>query len=355
LPETAHGGFAKKAALAGALAKSNLGIKGNPYRLIYAVTYACNMQCKRCLIWKKKPKNELSLEEIEAFFRNSKGLCWIDLTGGEPSLRKDIFEIIPAIFENSPNLSLFHFPTNGFLTDRVHQMALESLKFKPERFLVTISLDGPEELHDKLHGKRKAWEHAVSTYRLLSSIKQKGFEVKFGYTASNENAGMLEETFLALKQEIPKLLPSDLHFNLTHFSKHYYGNDRLEEKLDTERISKDINFLRRHPGYLGLSRLFLQKYISLAETYLASGLTQTPCTALSSFYFMAPDGSVFPCTIFGERLGNIRDYCFSAEKIFGRTKAKALRKKIVQGSCPQCWSPCQAYPSLADCIPRLFF
>ncbi|MFH1234316.1 MAG: radical SAM protein [Candidatus Diapherotrites archaeon] len=353
MPDRVFMGLAKKAALAGALARPNLGISGKPYKLIYAVTYKCNMKCKQCLIWKKKPRNELSLGEIESFFRNSQGLCWVDLTGGEPALRKDIFEIIPAIFENSKKLSMFHFPTNGFLTDRIYQMALESLKFRPEKFAVTISLDGPETLHDRLHGRKNSWQHAVSTYKLLSSIKQKGFEVKFAYTASNHNAGMLAETFLALREEVPELRPEDMHFNLAHFSKHYYGNSGLEEKLDAGKISRDIAFLRKSPGSLGVTRLFGQKYLSLAGPYLASGITPVPCTALSSFFFMAPDGSVFPCTIFGECLGNIRDHGFSTERLFGRAKYGVALKKIREGNCPQCWSPCQAYPSLAGSIPRL--
>ena len=40
----------------------------HPYKLTFAITNKCNLRCKTCHIWEKKPAGELSSEEIDKFF-----------------------------------------------------------------------------------------------------------------------------------------------------------------------------------------------------------------------------------------------------------------------------------------------
>ena len=54
----------------------------------------------------------MKLDELEKIFKNLRGLNWIDLTGGEVTLRRDIIEVIKVIIKNSKNLSIFHISTN---------------------------------------------------------------------------------------------------------------------------------------------------------------------------------------------------------------------------------------------------
>ena len=51
--------------------------------------------------------------------RENPNITWADLTGGEIFLRPDIDEILEAVVTGWRRLAILHFPTNGFLTDRI--------------------------------------------------------------------------------------------------------------------------------------------------------------------------------------------------------------------------------------------
>jgi molybdenum cofactor biosynthesis enzyme MoaA len=105
--------------LARRAAAANLGRLDFPFKLTFCVTFWCNYRCETCNIWKMKPRDELGLDEIERFLRRAPDLLWIDLTGGEVTLRKDFPQVCEAVIESCPDLMLLHFPTNGYLTDKV--------------------------------------------------------------------------------------------------------------------------------------------------------------------------------------------------------------------------------------------
>ena len=106
-------------ALAKAAFKANLGRLDAPFKLTFCLTFWCNYRCQTCNIWKMKPRDELTLDEIRRFFQKSGKFLWVDLTGGEVTLRKDFIDICHAVIDGNPDLLLLHFPTNGYLTDKV--------------------------------------------------------------------------------------------------------------------------------------------------------------------------------------------------------------------------------------------
>jgi len=90
-----------------------------PYKLTFCITYWCNYRCKTCNIWQRKPKDELTLDEIKKFFEKSNRFNWIDFTGGEVWLRKDFIDIVESALLHCKNLVMVHFPTNGFMTEQI--------------------------------------------------------------------------------------------------------------------------------------------------------------------------------------------------------------------------------------------
>ena len=83
-------------ALAARAARANFVRPPFPYKLTFCVTYWCNYKCQTCNIWKMKPRDELRTDEIRRFFERSSGFSWVDITGGEVSLRKDFVDICEA-------------------------------------------------------------------------------------------------------------------------------------------------------------------------------------------------------------------------------------------------------------------
>jgi len=119
-------------ALAKAALRANLGRLDFPFKLTFCLTFWCNYRCTTCNIWKMAPRDELSLDEIRRFFARSGRFLWIDLTGGEVTLRKDFIDICHAVIDGCPDLLLLHFPTNGYLTDKV-VAAAKAITTRPGR------------------------------------------------------------------------------------------------------------------------------------------------------------------------------------------------------------------------------
>lgn len=317
-----------------------------PYKLTFCVTYWCNYKCKTCNIWQKHPKDELTTEEIETFFARSNKFNWIDFTGGEVWLRKDFTQIVGAAIRNCKNLVLLHFPTNGYLTDRIVSGVEEIIKMRPPKFVVTISMDGDEAVNDYVRGKEGGWRRQIETYKQLHAMK--GVEVVLGMTLSSLNATEYDKAFAAVKAECPWLKPKDFHFNVVHESGHYYDNANSDIGIkDKEQI---INEIRRYKKSRGIPLTpidFIERrYLNNAETYLQTGDTPMRCHALHSSCFVDSWGYVYPCGMFDAKVESLRDHNFDLEYIWNLEKTRQMQKEIWNYECPQCWTPCEANQSL---------
>ena len=141
-----------------------------PYKLTFCITFWCNYRCQTCNIWEMRPRDELGLDEIRHFFQRSSRFLWVDLTGGEVFLRKDFVEICEAVLTSCRNLILLHFPTNGYLTDKIVTQVREIRKMRPERLIITVSTDGDEAMNDEIRGVQGGWRRQIETFRRLREI-----------------------------------------------------------------------------------------------------------------------------------------------------------------------------------------
>ena len=173
------------AALAWKAFEANVRRLDHPFKLTFCITYWCNYKCQTCNIWKMKPRDELKLEEIQEFFKKSRDFLWVDLTGGEVTLRKDFVEVAHAVIEHSPNLLLLHFPTNGYLSDKIVENTRRIMERRPEKLIITVSTDGDEAMNDEIRGIEGGWQRQMETFRRLREIP--GVEVVLGMTLSSKN------------------------------------------------------------------------------------------------------------------------------------------------------------------------
>ncbi len=317
-----------------------------PYKLTYAVTYWCNYRCKTCNIWQVRPKDEMKLEEIDRFFHKANRFQWIDLTGGEPWLRKDFVDIAESALRNCRDLIMLHFPTNGYLTDRIVSGVERIMKMKPRRLVVTISTDGDEEVNDEVRGVKGGWRKQIETYRQLHAIP--GVSPVLGMTVSALNADQYDRAFAAAKAECPWLTPTDFHMNIVHESSHYYRN--TDSGVLNQDAEKAIRQVRHYRSLRGISRNpihFLEsRYLKHAEAYLRTGMTPMRCHALHSSCFLDSWGNVYPCAMYEAKVANLREYDFDLEAIWNLPRTRQLQQEIWDYKCPQCWTPCEAYQTL---------
>lgn len=332
--------------LAANIIRSNVKRLPTPYKLTYAITYRCNSRCELCQIWKKPATQELTNHEIQRFFSRNPFFNWIDITGGEVFLRPDLIPIIKTIIETQPNLYLLHMPTNGLLAEKVYETTKQILALKPKRFIISISLDGPKKIHDKLRGIPGGWERAVKTYQLLSTLRSSNFSIYFGCTVSGYNEEYLNEMLIELKQKIPSITHSDIHINVAHQSSHYYANEKKQLEISSKSIKLIQRFLSTQSFSLNPISLLEHFYQQYIPAYISTRKTPLPCKSLSSSLFLSPDGIIYPCSMWSYPLGNIKSYDFKIINMWNTESVKKAILLIQRKKCANCWTPCEAYQTI---------
>lgn len=334
---------------------ARFGTPSAPFKLTWAVTWRCNSRCASCRIWKRPAGVELPPADFEEFFRKNPSLAWLDLTGGEPTLREDLAEIGRAAVALLPGLDLLHFPSNGLLPEKLETAVRGILRARPRRLVVTVSLDGPEAVHDRLRGGEGFFARSLESLRRLRKLESRHFRVFPGMTLSAENFRLVGETARMLEKELKGFDPADLHVNIGEVSEHFYGNAGFDLSFRPAALEE----VRRHAALGGFARrlspagLLERAYLRLAEKYLASGKTPIPCRSGSVSCFIDPAGEIYPCAVDPERLGNIREYGYDLREAWKSEKFAATRARISRGGCPQCWTPCEAYQTLLADFPTL--
>ena len=99
------------------------------------VTYRCNARCDMCHTWKypTKPSEEFSPKVLESLPGNQSK---INITGGEPTLRKDLVDIVDILYSKTNRLEII---SNGSMPDSILKIADKSLSILESLFTAISS------------------------------------------------------------------------------------------------------------------------------------------------------------------------------------------------------------------------
>jgi len=128
------------------------------------LTNRCQCNCEHCGVSKLREaiKGELTVKQIDSLFRDLKlaGCLVVDLFGGEPTLRHDLFDIIERGKSYGFIMSL---ETNGYVIDRAYMERLSATGLDQ----IYLSLDDYRaETHDRIRRKNGSFERAVRALEL---------------------------------------------------------------------------------------------------------------------------------------------------------------------------------------------
>jgi SynChlorMet cassette radical SAM/SPASM protein ScmF len=164
------------------------------YPLAHAYLYltgGCNLRCAHCWISPaysprgEIPGDSLSADDVRKVIDEAGplGLCQVKLTGGEPFLNRNIFEIIEVAAARG--LTIF-IETNATLIDRDAAAFLK--RHGVTSLSVSIDSHRPA-FHDSFRGVKGAFDDAVSGVELLTA---EGISVQLIMSLVSENAGDIE-------------------------------------------------------------------------------------------------------------------------------------------------------------------
>ncbi|MEL9990556.1 MAG: radical SAM protein [Thermoproteus sp.] len=152
------------------------------------VTRACNLSCRHCYISAGRPlEGELSAEEWGAVFKQlgDLGVEVLYILGGEPMMRRDIYDIIFLARKNMPG-SKISMSTNGTLISEEAAAKLRDAGLDE----VQVSIDGPTaDVNDAIRTPGSFVKAVLAARRL----KEAGLRVTLAYVVLDENAEYIED------------------------------------------------------------------------------------------------------------------------------------------------------------------
>ena len=168
-----------------------------PMGLVYEATMRCNLHCEFCYVGdllniEGEWRQELPIDTLRRAFPNQDGLQ-VSLTGGEIFMRKDILDVMDVF--RGKGYVCGYLTTNGtIITDeRADAMAeLASAGFLKH---ISVSIDGPGELHDRARGVKGTFERTGAGLRRLQAAarrKRAPLRVSINTTVAHETLESLD-------------------------------------------------------------------------------------------------------------------------------------------------------------------
>jgi len=336
-----------------------------PMLITWRITYRCNLRCKMCFrygekgttqeISKKESKNELNTKEIkkviDSIYKTYRFLPYkplIGVTGGEPFMRKDIFDVLEYMKSKG-----FRFAVTSNFALLNEEKVKRLVKLKPSD--IRVSIDGPKEIHDKIRCVKGTFDRAVNNLLLVKKINKK-IPIRINCTISETNVDYLEEM-------VPLAKKLNAHLNFQHLmflnKMLLKAHERVTEKflgkaiqrnttmlsLSEKSVEKLINRIRnikKMAGEMNVKLTFLPDlredeirdyYLDLIR-YRRSRTCNFPWSSVRITY----EGKLFACMDYF--YGNLKEKGFG--ELWNNKKARLFRKTLKKiGLFPGCARCCK--------------
>lgn len=319
---------------AGATGMGCIGYPGHP---AWEVTSACNLRCIHCHVRADTPaSDELNTDEAKRFIDSLAridGFRVLVYTGGEPLVRKDIFELM----HHSRKAGLINvLATNGTLITEE-----TAFRLKEEGVAcAAVSLDSwRDDVHDYVRNRQDTYELAM---RGIRALKKAHIPLQINCTAMQYNIGDLEE-LLELADGLGsgimlmyQLVPVGRGDSIRQATLTLNENERLlrflaEKQKDVTTIVEPVAGPQYWPYLMERKGLNDGVWLYMAEKVFHG------CSAGRGFVYIKANGDVWPCPFVEVSAGNVREKPF--DRIWEDSHVFAAlrnREYTLKGRCGLC-------------------
>ena len=304
-----------------------------PYAISWNTTYRCNLRCSHCYLdtnaLTRQSANELSTNEgfrlIDQMAELNPNLLLI-LTGGEPLLREDIYEIAYYAFRKGMMVVL---GTNGNLIDDGIARRLKESGVTG----IGISLDSVvPERHDEFRGISGAWD---DTIKGIEACCRQGLEFQIQTTVTRENFN-----------EIPNIIEFCYNLGAKVFNLFFLvctGKGQELTDIIPQQYDQALHQLyetqKKYQGKMLVGAKCAPHYRRIVyEHDTASPLIRAysgGCPAGTHYCRITPEGNVTPCPYMPNIVGNVRKKSF-VELWMDTADFQTLRGDNLNGRCGTC-------------------
>lgn len=288
-------------------------------------TKRCNLYCAHCYrdsSIEEDTSNELSLEEAKKVIEDIKkaGFQLLILSGGEPLLRPDIFEI--AEYGTNQGL-MVALGTNGTLIDEAMAKKIKETGIRS----VAISLDSVDrETHNAFRGADFAYDKAIQG---MKNLIEEGVKVQINITISKMNHG-----------EIPELLDycEELGASSVHvlFLVETGRGTKLEDiYLNRDEYEKALQEVLGYESDMFIKPTCAPQGVIIADQMGKGDRFTRGCLAGTNYCSILPDGQVHICPYAEVKAGDLRENSFY--EIWNNSPVFQELREETEGTCQACY------------------
>jgi radical SAM protein with 4Fe4S-binding SPASM domain len=295
-----------------------------PLRMDLALSFKCQNNCSHCYAGGPHETPELNTTQWKQVIDklSEVGIFILTFTGGEPTLREDLPELLLYAQKKGIVTGLI---TNGRrLKDKTYVNTLE--KAGLDFVQVTLESHNPK-IHDLMTEKQGSWTETVAG---IKNAVNSQIYVTTNSTLSNYNA----PTFLNTLDFIKELKVAAFGCN----SLIYSGKaNTIDQKfaLTYETLNQLLPKIRDKAQQLELKFLWYTPTQYCRFDPVQNGLGVKSCTAAQINMCIAPNGDVYPCQSYFESLGNILKDKWT--NIWNHPTATKIRNKTyIETKCKNC-------------------
>lgn len=313
-----------------------------PPFLVLFVNSICNMRCEHCFYWRSLNRpDDLTYDEMVALSESLGRVENLNLSGGEPFLRKELAEICLRFVRHNGTRQIY-VPTNAYFRERTLSAITRVLEAPSlELFVAELSLDGMPTFHDEFRGARDSFARAMETYDALADLQTRDPRLRIHAisTATDVNVEEIRRLTTYLYERCPAMD----HHNLA-----IIRGDRKNPALRTPDLAEYEElyaYIRRlwAPREAGRYGGAVEPMLQWAKLRTLRERTQVvPCRAGRLSAVVYANGDVSVCELH-EPLGNLRERTFG--EIWESRAAAELRDAIAAKAC-HCTTEVFLWPSI---------
>ena len=295
------------------------------------VTQRCNSKCEMCGIWREKSGEEMNPEEFGRLYSHKEfgGVEDLCISGGEPTLRKDLVEVTDRIVSHLPLLRMLFLSTNASNPNMVKYFMK---RYSPlvKDIYVCPSLEGDKEIHKKVRGV-DTYDRVIETIKKVKSLGLDNSHIVLSTTLTPDNCN---QDSLNHIREIAEHFGCTYSFRPSTKSETFYHNTHCN---DVSLSIEQINFLRKYMEENRIGDPFLDILFGSLDgekTIMGDRKTGIECLAGDISVFIKSDGIIYPCINSIRIIGNKEKGVYVTDYFLGDKE-----------DCP-CCTECQIYPML---------
>jgi len=309
-----------------------------------ALTYRCNLKCSFCYASCNCTKGDGDSREVSTAeakkiidrIADEAKVPSVSFTGGEPTLRADLPELIRYARKKKMRVNLI---TNGTLSTR----KLAGKLIRAGLNSVQISLEGPSPaIHDSITGVAGSFERTMEGIR---NFRSSGIHTHTNTTINRKNLEHLDGLLSLVKG-----LGLD-KFSMNMVIPSGAGDENYEAlAVSYSEIGGVVKTLKTKAAEMGLEFMWYSPTPLCMFNPIAEGLGNKACACCDGLLSVSPSGDVLPCSSYPESVGNLlqEDFLsiwssagaryFTEKRFIPHICDDCPKRRLCAGACPLYWA-----------------